>query len=263
MQNKLREESTSRKILNSISVCVGTCLLLIMLGAYLPISHAVAAPQITPTTSTASGKSVRPRAPTDLKKVAIGASWMIGILQNNTLVSWGDNRYWQSTIPYRYKDILFKDVAASLYVAYALDVNGNLYSWSDANTYGEVNIPVAAQTGVDAIAAGGNFALALKSDGTVIAWGRNNKLQLEISSGLNNVTAIAAGGRHALALRADGTVVAWGDNQFGQARVPAGLSGVTAISAGEDHSMALLNTGRVVLWGRNTFGQLDAPRDRY
>jgi hypothetical protein len=141
MQNKRREETTSMKILNGIYVCVCTCILLLMLGAYVPITHGANTPQITPTALVGSSKSVRVPAPTDLKKVAIGASWMIGLLQNNTLVAWGDNRYWQSTIPYRYKDTLFKDVAASLYVAYALDTSGNVYSWGDVNTYGEVDVP--------------------------------------------------------------------------------------------------------------------------
>src|SRR5205085_9924528 len=41
--------------------------------------------------------------------------------------------------------------------------------------------------------------------------------------------AIAAGEFHSLALKRDGTVVAWGDDRYGQADVPSGLSGVTAI----------------------------------
>lgn len=126
MQNKPRTEITSRKILNGIYVCVCSCILLILFGAFLPTTHAANTPQTTPTSFVSSGQSVRPRAPTDLKKVAIGASWMIGILQNNTLVTWGDNRFWQSTIPYQHKDTLFKDVAANLNTAYALDINGNL-----------------------------------------------------------------------------------------------------------------------------------------
>jgi hypothetical protein len=54
------------------------------------------------------------------------------------------------------------------------------------------------------------------------------------------VTAISAGGFHGLALKEDGTVVAWGLNDHGQARVPPGLSGVTAVAAGGFHSMALI-----------------------
>ena len=49
-----------------------------------------------------------------------------------------------------------------------------------------------------------------------------------------DVTAIAAGMAHSLALKADGTVVAWGCGggfDYGQCSVPNGLSDVTAIAA--------------------------------
>src|SRR5262249_41224462 len=44
---------------------------------------------------------------------------------------------------------------------------------------------------------------------------------------------------HSLALRSDGTVVAWGDNTFGQTNVPPGLRSLAAIAAGRTHSLAL------------------------
>jgi Bacterial Ig-like domain/Regulator of chromosome condensation (RCC1) repeat len=58
--------------------------------------------------------------------------------------------------------------------------------------------------------------------------------------GLSGVTAISAGTVHSLALKGDGTVVAWGENLYGEANVPAGLSGVTAIDAGGYHNLALV-----------------------
>jgi len=51
-----------------------------------------------------------------------------------------------------------------------------------------------------------------------------------------------------MALKADGTVVAWGDNGEGQADVPAGLTDVIAIAAGLSHSVALKSYGTVVAW---------------
>ena len=51
-------------------------------------------------------------------------------------------------------------------------------------------------------------------------------------AGLSGVAAIAAGEYHSLALKNDGTVVAWGGNGSGQTTVPPGLSGVAAIAAG-------------------------------
>ena len=81
--------------------------------------------------------------------------------------------------------------------------------------------------------------MALKNDGTVVAWGYNGNGQRTVPAGLSGVTAIAAGGSHTVALKNDGTVVAWGYNDKGQTTVPAGLSGVTAIAAGGFHTVAL------------------------
>jgi alpha-tubulin suppressor-like RCC1 family protein len=133
-------------------------------------------------------------------------------------------------------------------------------------------------TGIQAIAAGQRFTLALLANGTVVAWGLNIDGQLGDGTtsssdvpvpvtGLTGVTAIAAGGTHSLALLANGTVEAWGGNLNGQlgdgttspSDVPVpvpGLSGVTAISAGSLHSLALLANGTVMAWGSNQDGQL-------
>jgi alpha-tubulin suppressor-like RCC1 family protein len=111
--------------------------------------------------------------------------------------------------------------------------------------------------------------LALKSDGTVIAWGNNSFGQRNVPVGLNNVLAIAEGYAHRLALKNDGSVVAWGAGtnnsgdtwtySHGQSIVPAGLANVTAIAAGWRHSLALRADGSVVGWGFNSFGQTNVP----
>jgi transcriptional regulator of NAD metabolism len=117
----------------------------------------------------------------------------------------------------------------------------------------------AGLSGVTSIAAGTGHNLALKSDGTVVAWGDNSSGQINVPAGLSGVTSIAAGSAHSLALKSDGTVVAWGNNSTGQINVPVGLSGVTAIAAGVAHSMALTGGGRVFAWGQNNAGQLNVP----
>jgi len=81
--------------------------------------------------------------------------------------------------------------------------------------------------------------------------------QTNVPAGLSGVIAIAAGYYHSLALKSDGTVVAWGATgvvDYGQADVPAGLSGVTAIAAGGSHSLALKSDGTVVAWGAASSG---------
>ncbi len=89
----------------------------------------------------------------------------------------------------------------------------------------------------------------MKSDGTVVAWGRNLDGEIAVPSGLSGVVAVGAGANHCLALKGDGTVVAWGSNSFGQTAVPSGLSGVVAVAGGDYNSVALKNDGTTVSWG--------------
>jgi hypothetical protein len=63
--------------------------------------------------------------------------------------------------------------------------------------------------------------------------------ELDLPPGLSDVLMLAAGDLHALALRRDGTVVAWGDNLHGQCDVPAQLGDVVAVAAGGSHSLVL------------------------
>ena len=120
--------------------------------------------------------------------------------------------------------------------------------------------PGATATGSPlAIASGINHSLALKSDGTVAAWGDNRFGQTNIPVGLSNVVAIARGDFHSLALKSDGTVAAWGVNNYGQTTIPASLSNVVAIAGGGSHSLALKSDGTVAAWGRNGFGQTTVP----
>jgi alpha-tubulin suppressor-like RCC1 family protein len=82
-----------------------------------------------------------------------------------------------------------------------------------------------------------------------------NSTITNVPSNLTNVVAIAAGATHTLALKGDGTVVAWGVNSNGETSVPTGLTNVAAIAAGESHSLALLSNGMVVAWGGTNYGQ--------
>jgi alpha-tubulin suppressor-like RCC1 family protein len=128
------------------------------------------------------------------------------------------------------------------------------------------------------VAAGASHSLAVKTDGTVWAWGYNNYGQLGNNttvqknapvqvSGLSGVTNVAAGESYSLALKRDGTVWAWGWNLFGQLgdnttvdkSTPvqvSGLSDVIAVAAGYYHSLALKRDGTVWAWGYNGNGAL-------
>src|SRR5260370_28335875 len=72
--------------------------------------------------------------------------------------------------------------------------------------------------------------------GTVISWG--GQVIPYVQPGTRYL-AIAAGGVHSLALKSDGTVVAWGDKVQGQSTVPAKLTGGVPIAAGEGKRLGL------------------------
>jgi hypothetical protein len=112
---------------------------------------------------------------------------------------------------------------------------------------------------VKAIAAGWYHTVALKDDGTLVAWGFNITGQTTVPAGLSGVKAIAAGYGHTIALKEDGTVVAWGDSSLGQTTVPAGLSGVIAIAAGSYYTVALKEDSTLVAWGDSALGQTAVP----
>jgi hypothetical protein len=77
--------------------------------------------------------------------------------------------------------------------------------------------------------------VAIRSDGTLAAWGDNSFGAATAPGG--TYLAVAAGHYHNVAIKSDGTLVAWGLNDFGQNNVPAGI--FTAISAGNRFSYGI------------------------
>jgi hydroxylaminobenzene mutase len=104
--------------------------------------------------------------------------------------------------------------------------------------FGQPTTPPSWLSNVVAISSETWHNLALRSDGTVVAWGNNNFGQTNVPAGLSNVLAIAAGYQHSLALERDGTLVAWGNPRY-VTNVPPVLGQVAAISSGDYHSLAL------------------------
>src|SRR5205807_1178810 len=129
-------------------------------------------------------------------------------------------------------------IAAGLWHSLAVKSDGTVWAWGD-NLYGEVGnsstynpfhtpVQVSGVSGMTAVAAGRFHSLALKSDGTVWAWGADQYGQLGYDSGtfanptpvqvsgLSSVTAIAGAEYHSLALKSDGTAWGWGSNFQGE-----------------------------------------------
>lgn len=190
-------------------------------------------------------------------RLSAGLSHTAYVDENGTLWTWGSNEAGQ----------LGAETQET-----GLDREGNRVSVSGAS------LPVLEE--VRSVAAGGDFTVALKTDGTLWAWGGNDYGQLgngtvtpsaQPVQVLDNVTAVSAGDYHVAALRADGTLWTWGDDLYGQlgdgtlnnASAPRQvLDNVTAVSAGANATAAVRADGTLWTWGDNLFGQLgDGTRE--
>ena len=233
-----------------------------------PAAPATSTPVPPTATKTATKTNTPSKTPTMtptpiqymMKKGAVGASFVLGLLQNGTLVSWGMNREFQANIP-PCCGTAIDDVAVGTNFALALK-GGRVYGWG-ANSLKQIEIPKTALKDITAIAAGGSFGLALNKKGGVVYWGSTKSPVKKMPKALKKGIKLIAGGTdHALAVTTKNKIIGWGISKQGQTKPPAKLVAkkiITQVSAGLDHSLALLSTGTVVAFGANTKGQVSVP----
>ena len=234
-------------------------------------------------------------------RVAAGYGHTLAVDRFGATYSWGNNTFGQlgdgttnpSLVPIVVPGLSgIVDVAAGgdTFVAFSFAVrsDGVVFAWG-YNGAGELGLgntnpgpksptQLPSLSGVLSVSAGGGFAVALKKDGTVWAWGDNSHGELGKGDnfpsssplqvpGLANIVKVVAGSRHVLALRADGAVFAWGYNVAGQignnsqidSLVPVQVSGLPAsaidVMASYEESWAALADGSVYGWGLNVYGE--------
>jgi len=200
-----------------------------------------------------------------------GAEHSLALREGGTLVAWGRNNYGQTNVPPEATNVV--TVAAIGYHSLALRGDGKLLAWgAGTNDSGSLVSPIPEVrdefgqcivpqdlTNAVAISGGGWHSLALRRDGTVVAWGNNYFGQCNVPASATNVVAIAGGTRHNLALLADGKVLAWGNNSYGQINVSANATNVVAIACGNYYSLVLRADGTVIGWGYNYGSPLNVP----
>ena len=257
-------------------------------------------------------------------QTANGNGYSLALSADGMVYTWGRNEYGQlgngvtatnSPVPVAVKTAgtpmegkTITQLSAKVWYALALASDGTVYSWG-FNSWGQLgngtsgaannaSAPVAVKTAgtpmegktIVQVAAGATHSLALATDGTIYAWGKNEYGQLGNDSTTNSPVPVAvktagtpmdgktiiqihAGYEHSLALASDGTVYVWGRNNSGQlgkndatdAHIPAAVQTlgtpmagkvIVQLAAGNSQSMALASDGTVYTWGWNQYGQL-------
>jgi len=132
-----------------------------------------------------------------ITSIAAGDRHTVALRNDNTVWAWGDNWYGQlgdGTTTFRRMPVLIislsgiSAIAAGRFHTVALRNDETVWAWG-RNFFGELG------------------------DGTTT----DRHISVQVSGlGLSGITAIAAGWFHTFALKNDGTVWAWGRNEYGQ-----------------------------------------------
>ncbi len=143
-----------------------------------------------------------------------------------------------------------------------LTITGGGSSQAPMAAFGQGSVVTALPQGdYRAVACGPEHAIALRTDGSIAGWGRNDVGQLANMPFDLNMQAIAAGSFHNLAIRADGTLVGFGVNSSGETQCPSGT--FLAIAAGHQFSLGIRTDGTLAGWGLNSSGQLNVPSGQF
>ena len=238
---------------------------------------------------------------TDWAQVSAGNYHTAAIKTDGTLWTWGYNGYGQvgdGTTTDRLSPgttlgggTNWKQVSAGKeHSIAAIKTDGTLWTWG-YNGYGQLGDDTTIDRSSPGTTAGGgttwsqaaaspNYIAAVKTDGTLWAWGMNDNGQLgitdtidrsspvEVAGGGTTWSYVNCGWEHTVALKTDGTLWTWGSNltgQLGDGTTTNRNSPVTTVGAGTTwsqvdggkyHSVAIKTDGTLWAWGWNTNGEL-------
>ena len=256
---------------------------------------------------------------TDWVSVTVGNDHTLAIKADGTLWGWGSNLFGEVGI-YDYvtfshfsnsatpiqigSDRDWASVTTGDSVTFAIKTDGTLWTWGINLAY--YNNPVdepysfytPVQLGTDAnwdsvtIASGSDLShvIALKTDGTIWAWGENwgGQLGIGLNENLTYIdtpiqvgsdtdwTSVITGGRITFAIKTDGTLWTWGQNlaNKGSDDLDEPYEYYTPVQVGADSNWVSVTTGKFVgymialksdgtiwAWGANWDGQLGMGYD--
>ena len=180
---------------------------------------------------------------------------------------------------------LINAVAAGVEQVCAVNGYGRAYCWG-RNTgvpapTGDAHALPAQVAGVEdvvSLALGAGFGCAIKTDTSVICWGRNMRGQLGRNgftaplapgqvTGMTDVVQLASGATSTCALNADGAVWCWGGNAYGQLGIGGtadsntrqrvvGMPAIVGVTAAAAHACSWSADGAIYCWGTNASGEL-------
>jgi len=225
------------------------------------------------------------------------ADYVLAIKSDDSLWGWGSNSnelMGNGTNDYKTSPVEIgsaaniKSMAPGVVHILTIRKDGTLWARGD-NTFGQLGngtitdhnynyIQIGTGTNWKTVSVGVFHTIALKTDGTLWAWGFNITGQLGDGTNVyktslaqigtdTNWKSISAGSNYNLALKTDGTLWAWGYNAYGKIGdgtttdkfVPTQIgtsSDWKSVAAGVNHSLAIKDNGTLWAWGDNSTGQL-------
>ena len=238
---------------------------------------------------------------TDWSKISTGANHIAGLRENGTIWSWGNttagalgnnNVFTSLTSPVSVVGgfTSWCDINASARVGIAIQTNGTAWSWG-YNSRGQLGdgTTVNKSSPVSVIggfadwcqsSGGSRHNSAMKTNGTIWAWGCNDIGQLGDGTTLDKSSPVSVIGGFTdwcqlstksqlnIALKSNGTIWTWGSNSSGQlgdgtianksspVSIIGGFTDWNSISAGGSHALATKTNGTLWAWGSGANGRL-------
>lgn len=179
---------------------------------------------------------------TDIIAVSAGDDFTIGLKSDGTLVATGSNDCGQCDVG-DLTDII--EIEATAYSVQCLDSSGRWHKVGDGSWHGSNG----KKLGIVKLGAGHYNSAGICEDGTakVIENNELTSGKLDISF-WDDLVDISAGSSHFLGLRSDGSVLAVGKNEYGECDV-SNWTDMIAICAGHGYSVGVRSDGTVAATG--------------